>query len=132
MKAIPIGPVHGFPDASHTDGFAVMDLSLASADGKILLIIESTANHRQFAQGADVHVLADGQRIDLGHLFLHRATTDTSPRFTVSETIGGLVDRSALVKIAFAKTVELRIGPYETALTAKDLERLKSFTTACR
>lgn len=130
MEPIPIGPLHGFPDASHTDGYAVLDLSLASGGGKILLVIESTAKHRQFPEGADVHALADGQRIDLGHLRLHRAVTDTAPRFVINETIGAPIDRSALAKIAAARNVEIRIGSYEATLTVKDIERVRAFVAA--
>lgn len=130
MKAIQIGPEHGFPDATHDSGHAVLDLSFASGQGAILIVIGSTADHRQFVKGADVHVLADGQRIDLGHLSPHTSTIETAKTYVVNEMIGGPIERADLNEIAAAKVVELRIGSYEAALHPGDIERIRDFATS--
>jgi hypothetical protein len=51
---------------------------------------------------------------------------------TFSETIGAPIDRSTLAKIAAAKNVEIRIGSYETKLTANDIGRIRLFVAAVR
>jgi hypothetical protein len=130
MKAFGIGPDHGFTDVSHSDGHAVMDLSITSGDGKIMFWVVSTANHWQFLEGADVRVLADGQRIDLGHFRRYKAVMDTAGGVTVSEEIGGIVERDKLRQMANAKEVEIRVGPYPCKLAAKNIQRLKEFSDA--
>src|SRR5712664_2065942 len=83
MKPFDIGPSRGFPDASHSDGHAILTLCLASGGGKIMFAVESTANHWQFLEGADVRVLADDQRIDLGHFARFKALMNTAGGVTV-------------------------------------------------
>jgi hypothetical protein len=130
MKTFGIGPDHGFPDASHSDGHAVMDLGLTDGDGKTMFWVGSTANHWQFLEGADVRVLADGERIDLGHFRRYKAVMDTAGGVTVSEEIGGIVERDKLRQMANAKQVEIRVGPYPCKLTADNIKRLKEFSDA--
>jgi hypothetical protein len=130
MKPFDIGPYHGFPDASHTDGHAILTLFLTSGGGQIMFTVESTANHWQFLEGADVRVLADGQRIDLGHFSSRKGVMDTAGGVTVDEKIFAIVERDKLRQIANAKEVEVRVGPYPSKLTANNIKCLKEFSDA--
>jgi hypothetical protein len=130
MKPFDIGPYHGFPDASHTDGHAILTLFLTSGGGQIMFTVESTANHWQFLEGADVRVLADGQRIDLGHFSPRKGVMDTAGGVTMDEKIFAIVERDKLRQIANAKEVEVRVGPYPSKLTANNIKCLKEFSDA--
>jgi hypothetical protein len=130
MKPFDIGPDRGFPDASHTDGHAILTLFVTSGGGQIMFTVESTANHWQFLEGADVRVLADGQRIDLGHFIPRKGVMNTAGGVTVDEKIFAIVERDKLRQMATAKEVEIRIGPYPCKLTSENIKRLKEFSDA--
>jgi hypothetical protein len=130
MKPIHFGPERGFPDANHDSGRVVIDLSLASGDGVILAIVECSANHHQFARGADVLAVVDGKRLDLGHLDPHKATIETKGGYVVNETIGGPIARGDLERIGAAKKVEMRIGSYEAVLRPADIARIHNFAVS--
>jgi hypothetical protein len=130
MKGFIVGPEHGFQDAFHSRGHVVMDLVVAGGEGVIMFQFETTADRLQFPDGADVHVLADGKRIDLGHFVPGRETMDAVKGLTVNEKIHAIVDERKLKLIANAKEVELKIGPYPAKLTEMNIHRLKEFLDA--
>lgn len=117
--------------ASFQLGFVNLSLSACSLNDQpkpAALIIYSYSGSWQFLDGADVYLLADGERVDLGHFVSTKGTIDTSA--WLSETIAAPVDRSVLGKIASAKKVELKIGRYEAKLNAKAIERIRAFAAA--
>jgi hypothetical protein len=112
-------------------GFVNLSLSACSLNDQpkpAALIIYSYSGSWQFLDGADVYLLADGERIDLGHFISTKGTIDTSA--WLSETIAAPVDHSVLEKVAAAKKVELKIGRYETKLNGKAIERIRAFLAA--
>ena len=93
-----------------------------------MVLISSSASCWQFLRGADVHVLADGQRFDLGHFDPGDGTAD-SLAFT-HETIGAHVDIATLSKMANAKDLEIEVGRWQCKVKPKNAEHLKHFVDA--
>jgi hypothetical protein len=73
----------------------------------------------------------DGERIALGHFASTKGNADAVGYGVVlSETIAAPVDQSVFEKIAVAKTVEMKIGPYVVKLNAKGIDHFRSFVAA--
>jgi hypothetical protein len=130
LYSFQIGPEHGFKDATHLNGHVILALSVGAAEDKIGLRVISQADHWQFLDGAAVHVLTDGRRLDLGHFERMKAHTETYRGITTYEEIFSFVDRSLIDTFAAAKTIEIKIGPYEAVLSAQDIERFRLFLDA--
>lgn len=110
-------------------GFTNLYLGLSSDDPSgAVVYIYSWSNGWRFLQGADVYVLADGERIDLGHFKSIRA--DVRYGSTVDETIAGVVDRDVIRRIAQAKDLEMKIGPTAVKLKDKKIEHIRAFAAA--
>lgn len=131
MKQMSIGT---FSDKTHLMGTVNLYLSACSLHDQpkpTALVIYSYSTNWQFLNGADVYLLADGERIDLGHFVSTKGTADrVGYGVSLNETIAAPVDRSVFDKIAGAKTIEMKIGPYETKLNVKGIERIRAFVAA--
>lgn len=131
MKQMGIGT---FADKQQAIGIVDLYLAAIEVQGEAkpdALVIYSFASHWQFLDGADVYLLVDGERIDLGHFV--SAKGDVTASFgtvVLSETIAADVDRAVLDKIATAHVVEMKIGAYETKLNDKGIERIRAFVAA--
>ena len=128
MREIGIGT---FTDRSHLG--QNVDLSLAATSlskqptPRVLMVIFSYSANWQFLGGADVRLLVDGERIDLGHFAKMKGNIDGR---IVTDTVAAPVDLSIFEKIASAKNVEMQIGTYETKLKDKGIERVRAFVAA--
>lgn len=134
MKAIAIGPLFGFEDRQRVSGKAVhFSLSLATeanASKDPYLAFFVTAGDWQFLKGADVHLLVDGEPIDLGHFVSIDTHVDSVAVVLTCETIGGPVSRAILDRMANAKDLQVKVGVYEIRLNAKNIAHLKEFSDA--
>ncbi len=134
MTPFRVGPVMGFRDAQQISETTVsFSLQAAVCDGPSenpFLGIGVIAANWQFLKGADVHVLADGEAIDLGHFASADAHVETSVVVLTVEIVGGSVDRALFERMANAKDLQLKVGVYEIRLNAKNIERLKAFSDA--
>lgn len=131
MKQMSIGTS---ADKQHLLGIVNLYLSaltLRDQPKPTALVIYSTASQWQFLDGADVYVLADGVRMALGHFVSTKGDVSAFGGVVVlSETIAAPVDRSVIDKMAAAHVVEIKIGPYETKLNDRGIERLRAFVAA--
>jgi hypothetical protein len=131
MKQMSIGT---FSDKTHFSGLVNLYLAACTLDKQpkpTALVIYSYATNWQFLGGADVYLLIDGEKIDLGHFASVRGNADVVGNgVSLSETIAAPVDRSIFEKIASAKIVEMKIGPYVTKLSSKGIERVGAFLSA--
>jgi hypothetical protein len=87
MKEFAVGPFFGFQDVTQTSTLGVL-LSLgAIAEGSdnVSLVVFVTAAHWQFLNGTDVHVLANGQPIDLGRFVATNGHVETTGAVTTNE-----------------------------------------------
>jgi len=127
MKEMSLG--QGFTNNAHPNDLVGIYLSAFSAPGPnpTALVIKAYAANWQFLGGADVRLLIDGERIDLGHFARMKGTVEGG---IVTDTIASPVDRAVFEKIGTAKSVEMQIGPYETKLNAKGIERVRAFVAA--
>jgi hypothetical protein len=128
MKEIGIGT---FTDRSHLGQNVELALAATSLSKqptpRALMVIYSYSANWQFLAGADVHLLVDGERIDLGHFAKMKGNVDGR---IVTDTIAAPVGRSVFEKIAGAKSVEMQIGTYETKLKDKAVDRVRAFVAA--
>ena len=134
MKSFGIGPTFGFPDATQGSLLGVM-LSLAAAAraddaSSVALIVFVTAAHWQFLNGTEVHVLVDGQPIDLGNFVPAASHVDTTGAVTTNETVIGRVDRATFDRLAKATNLDIEVGNYGTKVNPKNINRLKEFDAA--
>lgn len=131
MKQMSVGT---FGDKTHSLGLVNLYLAACSLHNQpkpTALVIYSYSDNWQFLGGADVYLLVDGERIDLGHFVSTKGNADVIGNgVSLSETIAAPVDRSVFEKIAGATSVELKIGPYETKLNGKGIDRIRSFVAA--
>lgn len=104
-------------------------LQAMEQDGQISFVFISTSLEWEFLHGADVHVLADGKQIDLGHFARGDGEVGTS---FVTEYLAAKVDRAALEQMANASDLEIEIGQYQCKVKAKNARRLKAFADATR
>jgi hypothetical protein len=112
-------------------GFTNLSLSACSLNDQpkpAALIIYSYSQSWQFLDGADVYLLVDGERINLGHFASVKGTIESGG--WLNETIAAPVDHSVLDKISAATRVEMKIGSYNTKLNAKGIERVRAFVGA--
>jgi hypothetical protein len=110
-------------------GLVVLGLTAVTKDdGRIMVLISSDASCWQFLRGADVHVLAGGNRIDLGHFEPGDGTI--SPTAFTNEFIGAYVDRAALEQMAAAGDLQVEVGRYQCKVKPKNIEHLKHFVEA--
>jgi len=121
-----------FSDKTQSSGTVELSLyaSTSDDDGKIILMVRSIADHWQFLEGADVHVLADGRRIDLGHFRAAGGHVETDIGVSTIEDVASYVERSALGQMASAKDLEIEVGLYACRVNSKNIQRLKEFTMA--
>jgi hypothetical protein len=131
MKEISIGT---FSDKTHLSGLVNLYLaacSLSDQPKPTALIIYSHSTNWQFLDGADVYLLVDGERIELGHFVSTKGTVDAvGSSVLLNETIAAPIDRSVFDKIGVSKSVEIKIGTYETKLNTKGIERFREFAAA--
>jgi hypothetical protein len=127
MKEISLG--QAFTNNAHPNDLVGIYLAAFSTPGPnpTSLVIKAYASNWQFLGGADVHLLIDGDRIDLGHFARMRGTVEGG---VVTDTIAAPVDRSVFEKIATAKSVEMQFGTYETKLKDKCITRIHAFVAA--
>jgi hypothetical protein len=127
MKEISLG--QGFTNSAHPNDLVGIYLSAFFSPGPnpTALVITCYSSNWQFLGGADVRLLVDGERIDLGHFAKMKGNVD---RGVVTDTIAGPVSRSVFEKIAGAKIVEMQFGTYETKLKDKCLDRVRAFVAA--
>jgi hypothetical protein len=134
MKMFGVGPLFGFQDATQSSisgASVILALGAITGDsGKPGLLIYVTASHWQFLGGTDVHVLADGQPIDLGHFVALKSHVESVGSVTTNEIVVRSVDRSVLDRMANAKDLQMKVGPYEFKINPKNVERLKEFSAA--
>lgn len=134
MKAIPIGPMFGFQDRQRISDKAVhFSLSLAheaNSSKDPYLAVFVTAGDWQFLKGVDVHLLVDGEPVDLGRFVSIDSHVETVGIVLTCETIGGPVSYAILDRMANAKDLQMKVGVYEIRLSAKNIEHLKAFSDA--
>ncbi len=134
MKAIPIGPLFGFEDRQRVCDKAVhFSISLAheaNSSKDPYLVVFVTAGDWQFLKGADVHLLVDGEPVDLGHFASIDSHVETVAVVLTYETIGGPITRAIVGRMANAKDLQMKVGAYEIRLNAKNIEHLKAFSKA--
>lgn len=111
------------------ENVAGVSLSLAAvaSDTGEILVITSTAKNWQFLSGADVHVLADGVRIDLGHFVSARGRIDTTFSVGTVEDIAGAIKPADLHAMASAKELYIEVGMYQCIVKAKNIVHLREF-----
>jgi hypothetical protein len=107
-----------------------LSLMAKEQDGQIVFVVISNATGWIFPHGADVHVLADGQPIDLGHFLRGDGQVTTIVEVMVLEPISGAVGRVALDQMANAHDLEIEVGPYQCKVNPKNIRRLKEFSGA--
>ena len=131
MKPFGITPFLGYRDASQasTIGVQLRLAAFANAEdgGDVSLIVYISAAHWQFLNGTDVHVLADGQPIDLGKFVATTGHVEADGVVMTQEAIVGRVDRATLNRLARSSTLELEVGLYQCKVNAKNIKRLKDF-----
>jgi hypothetical protein len=129
MKEMGVGT---FTDKTHWGQNVDLTVGAIFSPGPkpLLLMFCSYSKNWQFLGGADVYLLVDGERIDLGHFSAMKGTVDAFISVVVSEAITSNVDRSTIEKISAAKNVEIKIGTYETKLNNKGIERFRAFVAA--
>lgn len=89
------------------------------------------AQNWQFLNGVIVHVLADGQRIDLN---FQKGSTRVQEDAWTQEVLGTFpfVDSTTFDKMANAKVLEMEIGPYAFTFKPAGIQFLKDFSEAVK
>jgi hypothetical protein len=95
-----------------------------------MLLITCFASSYKLLDGADVHALADGERIDLGHFKPGTATLSTSVAIMTNEVVAGYIDRTTFSKLANAKDLQFKIEFWQIKLKDKNIEKLREFIAA--
>jgi hypothetical protein len=110
--------------------FPCLDLMALEQDGQISLVVISNNPEWLFLHGTDVHVLADGKPIDLGHFEPVDRKVNTFVMVTTTEYVMKAVDRAAIEQMAAAGDLQIEVGPFQCKVKAKNAERLKHFAEA--
>jgi len=135
MKAFGITPFLGKADVTQDSTIGV-SLSLAAVvhtedSDNVSFVVYVYAAHWQFLNGADVHMLADGQPIDLGLFVAATSHVDaTDDVVTTNEAIVGHANRSTLDRMTNAKDLQIEVGNYQCRVNPKNIQRLKEFSDA--
>jgi hypothetical protein len=110
--------------------FPCLGLVALAQDGQISLVVVSNNPDWLFLHGADVHVLADGKPIDLGHFEPADRRVNTFVMVTTTEYVIKTVDRAAIEQMASAGDLQIEVGPFQCKVKPKNAERLKHFVEA--
>ena len=101
----------------------------------VALWFQSSSKNWQFLQQRQLLVIADGERIDLGEAERvdSKVNSSRAGRYSsgvsVSELVGKMVSLETFLKIAKAKSVEMRLGSVEFKLADDHLEALRDFAS---
>lgn len=99
-----------------------------------LMVLVCHATDWQFLNGVVVHVLADGQRIDLNFRNGSAKVQGVVGGAMTAEILGSFpfVDSATFDKMANAKTLEMEIGPYAYTFKPVAIQFLKDFSDAVK
>lgn len=122
----------GIENHSRILGAPALYLAAWEKEGSIVLMIRSSASDWQFLHGADVHVLADGTPIDLGHFQKGDGKINTILGVSVEEVVAGEVDRAVFERMAASRDLQIEVGLFPCTVKTKDIVRLKEFADATR
>ena len=87
-----------------------------------------TSPDDKFRGGADVFVIAGGERIQLGHFRLTNwELGEGGPIVFRTETIAGAVERQVFERIVRSNYVEIKVGELEAKLKDDRLKHLRAF-----
>jgi hypothetical protein len=110
--------------------FPCLDLMALAQDGQVSLVVISSNPEWLFLHGADVHVLADGKPIDLGHFEPADRRVNTFVMVTTTEYVMKTIDRAALDQMAAAGDLQIEVGSFQCKVKPKNAEHLKHFVEA--
>lgn len=108
--------------------FPCLNLMATEQDGHIQFIVISNNPDWLFLNGADVHVLADGKPLDLGHFVPADRRINTIVMVTTSEYLTAEVQSSALAAMANAGELEIEVGSFQCKVKPKNARKLKEFS----
>jgi hypothetical protein len=102
-------------------------VSSLSQKDLVAMAFVCTSPDDKFRGGADVFVIADGERIQLGHFRLTNwELGEGGPIVFRTETVAGAVDRQIFERIAKSNYVEIKVGELEAKLKDDRLKHLRS------
>lgn len=109
-------------------GVSLVSFGKEMKDPAIWFVFFSDAVEWAFLRDNDLTIIADGERMVFGK-GKHDGEVSSSRRFVrVSETVQHRIEPEQLKLIANAKSVEMRLGRFETKLDVETLEMLRNMT----
>lgn len=98
---------------------------------EVFMTVRCVADTWRFPSGADVHLLIDGEALDLGHFEQRRGNVgEVLGDVKTIEKLGEFIPRATFERMAKAHKLEFEVGTFEGKADDKGLAKMQSFSGA--
>lgn len=98
---------------------------------EVFMTVRCAADTWRFPNGADVHLLIDGEPLDLGHFEQRRGNVgEVLGDVKTIEKLGEFIPRATFERMAKAHKLEFEVGTFEGKADDKGLSKMQSFSGA--